>query len=154
MFQQSILDSLAQMGFGQMGWQQLAELSPDQIESTLQSHYNLSEGDLLPGMFQTINPEMLQAASYSTYAPQVQAKGQSMLSDLYKNLGGQSAVQAAGGFAGSGQFGKQQASVKDVYGKSMTDTLTSVRGQQSQGIGAISDLISQWNQMAQRIKGI
>ena len=109
MFQQSILDSLAQMGFGQMGWQQLAELSPDQIESTLQSHYNLSEGDLLPGMFQTINPEMLQAASYSTYAPQVQAKGQSMLS---------------------------------------------VRGQQSQGIGAISDLISQWNQMAQRIKGI
>ena len=48
----------------------------------------------------------------------------------------------------------RQAGVKDVYGKSMTDTLTSVRGQQSQGIGAISDLISQWNQMAQRIKGI
>tara|TARA_B100001250_G_C19679936_1_gene735379 strand:+ start:560 stop:1024 length:465 start_codon:yes stop_codon:yes gene_type:complete len=154
MFQQSILDSLSQMGFGQMGWQQLAELSPDQIESTLQSHYELDDDDLLPGMFQTINPEMLQAASYSTYAPQVQAKGQSMLSDLYKNLGGQSAVQAAGNFAGSGQFAKQQAGVKDVYGKSMTDTLSNVRGQQSQGIGAISDMISQWNQMAQRIKGL
>ena len=154
MFQQSILDSLAQMGFGQMGWEQIGQLSPGQIESTLQSHYELDDDDLLSGMFQSISPEMLQAASFKTYSPQVQAKGQSMLSDLYKNLGGQSAVQAAGGFAGSGQFGKQQAGVKDVYGKSMTDTLTNVRGQQSQGIGAISDLISQWNQMAQRIKGL
>ena len=154
MFQQSILDALSGIGFGSLGWDDLSDQSINQIESTLQSHYELDDDDLLPGMFQTINPEMLQAASYSTYAPQVQAKGQSMLSDLYKNLGGQSAVQAAGGFAGSGQFGKQQAGVKDVYGKSMTDTLTNVRGQQSQGIGAISDLISQWNQMAQRIKGL
>ena len=153
MFQQSILDALNEMGFGQMGWQGLSGLSPDQIASTFQSHYGITEQDLPSGMFQSITPEMLRGASYQTYTPQIQAKGQSMLPDLYKNLGGQAATKAAGGFAGSGGFGKQQAGVKDVYGKGMTDVLTQVRGQQSQGIGNISDLIAQWHQMAQSIKG-
>ena len=114
---------------------------------------DIEEQDLPAGMFQSITPEMLRGASYKTYAPQIQAQGQSFLPDLYKNLGGQAATKAAGGFAGSGGFGQQQAGVRDVYGKGMTDVLTQVRGQQSQGIGNISDLISQWHQMAQSIKG-
>ena len=153
MFQQSILDALNQMGFSPMGWQGLTGLSPGDITSTFAQHYDIEEQDLPSGMFQSITPEMLRGASYQTYTPQIQAKGQSMLPDLYKNLGGQAATKAAGGFAGSGGFRKQQAGVKDVYGKGMTDVLTQVRGQQSQGIGNISDLIAQWHQMAQSIKG-
>ena len=154
MFQQSILDALSGMGFSNLDWSQLSEISPSQIASTFQSHYGITDQDLPSGMFQSIAPEMLQGASYSTYSPQIQAKGQSMLPDLYKNLGGQAATKAAGGFAGSGGFGKQQAGVKDVYGKSMVDTITSARGQQSQGIGNISDLIAQWHDMAQNISGM
>ena len=153
MFQQSILDSLQGMGFGPMGFNQLSNLSPDQISSVFQQEYGLTDQDIPASMFQGISPEMLQGASYSTYAPQIQAQGQSMLPGLYKDLGGQAAQQAKGGFAGSSAFGKQQAGARDVYGKSMTDVLTNVRGQQSQGIGMISDLINQWHSTAQRIKG-
>jgi hypothetical protein len=153
MFQQSILDSLQAMGFGQMGFGQLSDLTPEQIASAFQQEYGLTEEDIPAVMFQGISPEMLQGASFSTYAPQIQAQGQSMLPGLYKSLGGQAAQQAAGGFAGTSAFGKQQAGARDVYGKSMTDVLTNVRGQQSQGIGMISDLINQWHSTAQRIKG-
>ena len=153
MFQQSILDSLQNMGFGGLGWNQLSGLSPDQISNVFQQEYGLTEEDIPSAMFQSISPEMLQGASYSTYAPQIQAQGQSMLPSLYKSLGGQAASQAAGGFAGSSSFGKQQEGARDVYGKTMTDVLTNVRGQQSQGIGMISDLINQWHSTAQRIKG-
>ena len=153
MYQQSILQSLMDVGFGQMDWNQLGGpgMSSENIASQFTQHYNLNEDDLAPGMFQSITPEMLQGASYKTYAPQIQAQGQSMLPDLYKGLGGQAATKAAGGFAGSGGFGQQQAGVRDVYGKGMTDTLSNVRQQQSQGIGNISDLISQWHEMAQNI---
>ena len=153
MFQQSILDALQSMGFGEMDWGQLSGLSSETISDTFQQHYGLTDQDLPAGMFQQITPEMLQGASYKTYSPQIQAKGQSMLSDLYKGLGGAGARKAAGGFAGSGGFGQQQAGVKDVYGKSMTDVLTGVRGQQSQGIGLVQDLISQWHEAAQNIAG-
>ena len=154
MFQQSILDALESMGFGGMAWNQLSGLQSQDIASQFATHYGLSEDDLVPGMFQQITPEMLQGASYKTYSPQIQAKGQSMLSGLYEGLGGAKASKAAGGFAGSGGFGQQQAGVKDVYGKSMTDVLSQVRGQQSQGIGLVQDLISQWHDMAQNIAGV
>ena len=154
MFQQSILDALNSMGFGSMTWNQLSGLQSEDIASQFAEHYNLDPNDLVGGMFQKITPEMLQGASYKTYAPQIQAKGQSMLPDLYKGLGGVGARKAAGGFAASGGFGQQQAGVKDVYGKSMTDVLSQVRGQQSQGIGLVQDFISQWHDMAQNISGV
>ena len=149
MFQQSILDSLQAMGFGQMNFGQLSDLTPQQIASQFQQEYGLTAEDLPSAMFQGITPEMIRGASYSTYSPQIQAQGQSMLPGLYKSLGGQAAQQAAGGFAGTSAFGKQQAGARDVYGKSMTDVLTSVRNQQSQGIGLISDLINQWHTASQ-----
>ena len=152
MFQQSILDSLSNLNY-QGGWSGLGNLGQDEISQMFASHYELDPEDIPSSLFQSITPEMLQSASYSTYSPQIQAHGQSMLPQLYKQLGGQVAKQAAGGFAGSGGFGKQQAGAKDVYGKSLTDTLTNVQQQQSQGIGGISDLIGQWHQAAQRIKG-
>lgn len=154
MFQQSILDALSNMNFTPMSWQGLSDLGSEQIASTFSDHYGLEGVEMPSGMFQSITPEMLQGASYSTYSPQIQAKGQSMLPDLYKNLGGRAATMAAGGFSGSGGFKQQQQGVKDVYGKSMVDVLSGVRGQQSQGIGAISDLISQWHNAAQSIKGL
>ena len=151
MFQQNLLDSLQGIFGGGLDWGQLSGMGSQDIASSFAQHYNIEEQDLPSGMFQSITPEMLRGASYKTYAPQIQAKGQSFLPDLYKNLGGQAATKAAGGFAGSGGFGQQQAGVRDVYGKGMTDTLSSVRQQQSQGIGNISDLISQWHEMAQNI---
>ena len=150
MFQQSILDSLQNIFGSGFNWNQLSGMGSEDIASSFGQHYGITE-DLPAGMFQSITPEMLRGASYKTYAPQIQAQGQSFLPDLYKNLGGQAATKAAGGFAGSGGFGQQQAGVRDVYGKGMTDTLSSVRQQQSQGIGNISDLISQWHEMAQNI---
>ena len=154
MFQQSILDSLANVGFQGLNWAGLGNLNQDEISQIFASHYDLNPEDIPSSLFQKITPEMLQSASYSTYSPQIQAQGQSMLPQLYEQLGGQVAKQAAGGFAGSGSFGKQQSSARDVYGKSLTDTLTNVQQQQSRGIGGISDLISQWHEAAQRIKGL
>ena len=151
MFQQSILDSLQNIFRSGFNWNQLSGMGSEDIASSFAQHYDIEEQDLPAGMFQSITPEMLRGASYKTYAPQIQAQGQSFLPDLYKNLGGQAATKAAGGFAGSGGFGQQQAGIRDVYGKGMTDTLSSVRQQQSQGIGNISDLISQWHEMAQNI---
>ena len=152
MFQQSILDALSNIGFGQMGWSDISGLSPGQISTTFQQHYDLEESDIPSGMFQSITPEMLQGASYSTYAPQIQAKGQSMLSELQKGLGGQAATKALGGFAGSGGFGQQQAGVKDVYGKGMTDILTGIGASRSDASTNIADLMSSWQKTAQDIR--
>ena len=152
MFQQSILDALSNIGFGQMGWSDISGLSPGQISTTFQQHYELEESDIPSGMFQSITPEMLQGASYSTYAPQIQAKGPSMLSELQKGLGGQAATKALGGFAGSGGFGQQQAGVKDVYGKGMTDILTGIGASRSDASTNIADLMSSWQKTAQDIR--
>lgn len=153
MFQQNLLDSLQSIFGGGFNWNQLSGMGSEDIASSFAQHYDIEEQDLPAGMFQSITPEMLRGASYKTYAPQIQAQGQSFLPDLYKNLGGQAATKAAGGFAGSGGFGQQQAGVRDVYGKGMTDVLSNVSQQQSQGMGLISDLINQWHQSAQGIKG-
>ena len=153
MFQQNMLDSLQGIFESGLDWSQLSGMGSQDIASSFAQHYNIEEQDLPSGMFQSITPEMLRGASYKTYAPQIQAQGQSFLPDLYKNLGGQAATKAAGGFAGSGGFGQQQAGVRDVYGKGMTDVLSNVSQQQSQGMGLISDLINQWHQSAQGIKG-
>ena len=153
MFQQNLLDSLQSIFGGGFNWNQLSGMGSEDIASSFAQHYDIEEQDLPAGMFQSITPEMLRGASYKTYAPQIQAQGQSFLPDLYKNLGGQAATKAAGGFAGSGGFGQQQAGVRDVYGKGMTDVLSNVSQQQSQGMGLISALINQWHQSAQGIKG-
>ena len=154
MGQQSILDFLQGKGFGDLNWSDLPNLSQGFISSVLAQQYDINEADLPSQLFQTIDPEMLRAASYKTYSPQLQSKGQSMLVDLYKNLGGQAATRAAGGLAGSGGFQKQQQQGRDVYGKSMADVLVNIQKQQSQATNLISDRMQSWDEIAQRIKGL
>ena len=151
MFQQSILDSLSSI-FGEgMNWGDITGLTGQDIAGRISSAYDIDLEDLPPNMFTTIDPGMLAAGSYKTYAPQLQAKGQNLLSGLYSGLGGQKARQAAGGFAGSSGFGKYQSGVKDVYGREMTGAISEVAQQRSQGLSNISDIINQWKQTGQRI---
>ena len=150
MFQQSILDSLQSL-FGNVQWGDLSGFSGQDIASQIAQTYGIEDEDLSPAMFATINPQMLAGGSYKTYAPQLQAKGQSLLSGLRSGLGGQKARKAAGGFAGSGGFGSYTGGVKDVYGKEMTGAITEVGQQRMQGLGNISDIINQWKQTGQRI---
>ena len=152
-FQQSILDSLQSAGFQNMAFSQLNQLTPEQIASTFAQQYNLDQEDLPSTMFQPIKQNLLQATNWGTYSPAVEAEGQTKLQGLYKGLGGTGATQAAGGFAGSGGFGKYQGGIKDVYGKSMSDVIGQSRGQQQQAGNLISDLIGGWHETAQRIKG-
>ena len=151
MYQQTILDSLAPIFGPDITWEQLSGLSHEDISTAFSGHYGLTEGDLIPSMFQTIAPEMMHAAMYKTYSPEIQATQQSLLPGLYKNLGGEGARQSSGGFAGSGGYKRQQDEARDVYGASMVDTLTKVRGQQTQGISNIQRLISDWHESAQNI---
>ena len=116
-FQQSILDSLQSAGFQNMAFSQLNQLTPEQIASTFAQQYNLDQEDLPSTMFQPIKQNLLQATNWGTYSPAVEAEGQTKLQGLYKGLGGTGATQAAGGFAGSGGFGKYQGGIKDVYGR-------------------------------------
>ena len=108
-------DVLGGMGFasGTGGWgggyMDIANISPGDISGVLRSHFDLGTQDLPSHMFQGISSDILRSGLASTYAPQVQAKGQSLLSDLYRGMGGAGAQKAAGGFAGSGGFGQQQA---------------------------------------------
>ena len=152
MFQQSILDSLSSIFGSGINWGDLSGFTGEDIASQIASTYDIEDEDLPASMFSTISPEMLKAASYKTYAPQLQAKGQSLLSGLYSGLGGKKARQAAGGFAGSSGFGKYQSSVKDVYGKEMTGAIAEAGQQRAQGLGNISDIISQWQETRQRFK--
>ena len=94
MFQQNLLDSLQSIFGGGFNWNQLSGMGSEDIASSFAQHYDIEEQDLPAGMFQSITPEMLRGASYKTYAPQIQAQGQSFLPDLYKNLGGQAATKA------------------------------------------------------------
>ena len=152
MFQQSILDSLQSIFSGQnIQWGELSGFTGGDIASQIARIYGIEQGDLTPSMFSTITPSMLRAGEHRTYAPQLHAKGQSLLSGLRSGLGGQKARQAAGGFAGSSGFGRYTGGVKDVYGREMTGAITEVGQQRMQGLGNISDLISQWKDVGQRI---
>tara|TARA_Y100001938_G_C8101026_1_gene441752 strand:- start:9014 stop:9487 length:474 start_codon:yes stop_codon:yes gene_type:complete len=156
MTQQEILESLSDLFPNVIGgddWTSLANLSQGSIAEAFGSMYDLKEEDLQADMFQKISPQMLAASQWKTYAPQVEYEGQSLLKDLYQGLGGTQATKAAGGFAGSGGFQKQQSSVRDVYGKSMVGALTKARQQQGMGLKGVQDIINQWHQAAQRIKG-
>lgn len=150
---EDIMQQLTDMGITAPSYMELGNLQPGTISTALQDYYGLSEQDIPAHMFQGFSSNILGAGLGKTYSPQIQATGQSMLGKLQESLGGQKATQAAGGFAGSGAFGKMQSQVRDVYGKSMSDVITQSRGQQQQAGNLISDLIGGWHETAQRIKG-
>ena len=72
---------------------------------------------------------------------------------MLKSGTGQRAAQAAGGFAGSGQQQQFAGEIRDVYGKGMTDILTSTGQQRAKALGSVQDLINQWQSQALQIKG-
>jgi len=151
MFQQSILDSLSSI-FGEgVNWADMSGFTGQDIAQQISTAYDIDIEDLPSNMFTTIDPAMLAAGSYKTYAPQLQAKGQNLLSGLYSGLGGQKAKKAAGGFAGSSGFKNYQSSIRDVYGKEMTGAIAETGQQRMQGLSNISDVINQWKQTGQRI---
>ena len=149
------LQNLAQsMGLDVQNLGQLSSFTPGDIASSLASTYGIDPSLMPEGLFTGITPGLLSGLYGKTYSPIIQAKQPSLIDSLSQSIGGQKGRQAHGGFGASGGWNKYQQGVKDVYGKGMTDVLSGVRQQQSQGIGAISDLINQWHQAAQSIKGI
>ena len=152
-FQDNLIENL-RSAFGQnFDWNQLMNLNPSDIAYNFATHYDINPADLQAGLFSPANPEMLKGTKYSTYAPQIQAQGKSLLTGLYEGLGGSKGVAAHGGLAGSGGYSQYESSVKDVYGKSMVDVLGSTTRDIAQAQKSFSDSIMEWHKAAQSIKG-
>ena len=157
---QDILDDLGGMGFtsGTGGWgggyMDIANISPGSISGVLKNYFDLGESDLPGHMFQGISTDILKSGLSSTYAPQVQAGGQSLLGDLQKTMYGKEGKAAAGGFAGSSQQQKFMQGAKDVYGKGMSDVLAQTGQQQMHGLQNVQDIINQWRDTALQLKGL
>ena len=153
MFQQSILDSLSEIWGRPLEWEELAGLTPGNIASQYARYFDIEEKDLSPAMFPTITPEQIRATQYTTYRPQIEAKGGALLTDLQKQLSGKSGMQAFGGFAGSGQSQQFTEGAKDVYGQGMSGILATSGQQRAQGLQSVQDVINQWVETASDIKG-
>ena len=136
-----------QGGFGGIG-----QLGGGDISQALQSQYGLTASQLPSSMFQPISSELIKGGLGSTYSPQVEATGQSLLSKMLAAGGGQKGIQAAGGFAGSGQQQQYTGEIKDVYGKGMTDVLSQTGQQRAQSLKSVQDMINQWQQQASGIR--
>ena len=158
---QDILGSLTDMGF-QSGtgsswggdYMGIQDITPDKISSTLQGYFNLGQSDLPSHMFQGISSDILRSGLSSTYSPQIEAVGQSLLGDLQKTMYGKEGRAAAGGFAGSSQQQKFTQGAKDVYGKGMSDVLAKTGQQQVQGLQNVQDIMNQWRDTALQLKGL
>tara|TARA_Y100001938_G_C8094644_1_gene437288 strand:- start:3711 stop:4181 length:471 start_codon:yes stop_codon:yes gene_type:complete len=150
---QDILQQVQDMGFGSQSYMNLANLSPEQISTTLRSYYGLGGEDLPAHLFQGISSDILTSGLASTYSPQIEASGASMLGKLQETIGGGKGIQAAGGFAGSGQQQQYVQSAKDVYGKGMSDVLAQTGQQRLAGLQNVQNIMNQWRDTALRIKG-
>ena len=150
---EQILQQLQQLGFGNLDWDQIyGQTQPGDVATELYREYGATGDPWESAMFSPLTQGMLRGATYGQYAPQVRQEGQSLLGGLTQQLGGQEATQAAGGFAGSSGFGKQQAGARDVYGKGMQGVLSNVGQQRSAATGNIQDIISSWMQTAQSMR--
>ena len=70
--------------------------------------------------------------------------------DLYKGLQGSQAQQM---ITGSGGYQRYQQGIKDVYGQSMAGVIGKERSRMIDARTPIRDIISQWHEAAQKIKG-
>ena len=149
-----IMQQLSNLGINpEGGFSGIAGISPEQVSQQLQSQYNLSSEQLPTSLFQPISADLLRGGMASTYSPQIEATGGSLLQKMLKLGTGQQGMQAAGGFAGSGQQQQFASGIKDVYGKGMTDVLTKTGQQRTQSLSSIQDLINSWQSQALQIKG-
>ena len=156
---QDIIGELTDLGFGQwqtgeggqqstLGYGDIANITPADIASNLQTYYGL-ESEMLPAhLFQGISQDILSQGLGKTYSPQIEAGGATLLSNLQQTLGGKQAIQAGGGFAGSGQQQRYLEGAKDVYGKGMTDVLAQTGQQRTAGLQSVQDVLNQWRETA------
>ena len=152
MFQQSIMQSL-QTIFPDLQWGHLSGLTPEGIAGGFATEYDIDPEDLPSSLFQSISSGLLKGADYSTYSPMMQTEGSSLLTNLQSSLGGADVRKAYGGFAGTSEAKRKEKQVRDVYGKSMGETYSSIRGMQAQGLQGIQDRVDAWHEAAQSIKG-
>ena len=149
-----ILQQLQGLGFGgSYGFGDISGFTPEQIQLAMQSSFDLGPQDLNSAMFQGISEDLLSGAMGKTYSPFLQATGQNLLGDLATQMGGKTARQAGGGFAGSGQFQQFESGARDVYGKGMAGALTGVQEKQSRSLQSIQDIINSWRKSAGEISG-
>ena len=149
-----ILTQLEDMGINVGGgFSGIPSIDPTQVSGALGSQYGLDPSQLPSSLFQRISPDLVKGTSASTYTPQIESTGSTLLSNMELLLGGTQGRQAAGGFAGSGQQSEFVQGAKDVYGKGMTDVLTQTGQQRGQSLQAIQDLVNQWQSQALQVKG-
>ena len=98
-----IVGQLSQLGIDTQGFSGLSQLGPEQISTALQGQFGLTSSQLPSSLFQPISEELIKGSLTSTYSPQVQATGQTLVDKMLQSGQGQMGRQAAGGFAGSGQ---------------------------------------------------
>ena len=149
-----IMAQLQQMGLSTGGgFGGIGGLGASEISQALQGQYGLTEGQLPSSLFQPISSELIKGGLSSTYSPQIEATGQTLLDKMLTQTQGQAGKQAFGGFAGSGQQQQFAGQAKDVYGKGMTDVLSSTGRQRAQSLKGVQDMINQWQSQALKIKG-
>ena len=145
-----IMQQLSNLGINpEGGFSGIAGISPEQVSQQLQSQYNLSSEQLPTSLFQPISADLLRGGMASTYSPQIEATGGSLLQKMLKLGTGQQGMQAAGGL----QQQQFASGIKDVYGKGMTDVLTQTGQQRAKSLSSIQDLINSWQSQALQIKG-
>ena len=148
-----IMAQLGQMGMNTTGgFGGLSQLGGADISQALQGQYGLTQSQLPSSMFQGISSDLIKGGLSSTYSPQIEATGSSLLSSMLTSAGGQKGTQAAGGFAGSGQQQQFTGGIKDVYGKGMTDVLSQTGQQRAQSLKSVQDMINQWQSQASQIR--
>ena len=135
-------------GFGSIGG-----FDPSQISQALQGQYGLTSQQLPSSLFRPISEGLLKGGLASTYSPQVESTGQTLIDKMLTQTQGQAGKQAFGGFSGSGQQQRFAGQAKDVYGKGMTDVLAQTGRQRSQSLQGIQDMINQWQSQALQVKG-
>ena len=148
---EELMKLLQTMGFSG-NVQGLADTSTGTIDSKLSQYYGVPGKHLPAHMFSPISKSDLSATQAQSYAPQIQAGSESLLSSLSQTIGGKKGTKAFGGFAGSGQQQKFMGQAKDVYGKGMSDVLTEVGGQRSSAVQSLRDMIDEWRRTATSIR--
>ena len=149
----NIMNQFQNLGFENLGFNEISSLTPEQIQAAMRDKFELTSGDLNPGMFQSIDKNLLDAIMGKQYSGFLESSNKNLLSGLLKSGTGKKANEAFGGFAGSGQSNLFQTEIKDVYGKGMSGAVSGVQDKQAAASKGILDLINNWREQTSEIAG-
>lgn len=149
----NIMQQFQNLGFGNMDYNDISNLSPEAIQSKLREKFGLEVDDLNPGMFQTIDQGLVEGMMGKQYSGFLESQSQDLLTKLLQSSSGKKVNKAAGGFAGSGNLNQLQSAAKDVYGKGMSGAISGVQEKQSSSANSILDAINSWRDKASEITG-